>query len=201
MKSIDADPFLVNSINKQSSNGNRNHPWTGRIVAGASILSIVGVIILILLLGIPISALVIGVRYRDPRYCPIEPRISLFLIVSGSISIGSIIFAILISLMTIFSIYQRSSVSIILAIILWIILILSSIFLIVWLIIGSVWTFSVHNRVIHDYDRINHFYLYTYCHPVLYKFTFVYLIVTYILIAISCCSRCFNCKSHSEEEN
>jgi hypothetical protein len=166
-------------------------------VAGASILSL---IVLSLLLVVPITALIVGIHYRDPRYCPIEPRISLFLIVSGSIALACGVVMILISVLTMFFASQRSSISIILGIILCIIIFLTGIFSTVWLIIGSVWTFSVRSGVTHRYDTINNYYTYNYCHPVLYQFTFIYLIVAYVGLGIQCCYSCYTnmCRSTSE---
>jgi hypothetical protein len=172
--------------------------WS-RIVGGISA-SIIGLIILSIFLALPITELVIGTRYRDPRYCPIEPRISLFLIVHGSVLISSIIFMILRIVMTIFVAAKNSTVAICLSIMLTILSYIILTFLIIWLITGSVWTFGVHNRVIHHYDTVRNFYLYTYCHPVLYKFTFTYLIISYVLIAIQCCFQFLSSQFRSSKE-
>ena len=185
-KKVNYDPLIVDSVNPQSSSKEISHPWTIGVLGGAAA-SVCFLIILCLLLAVPITVFVIGTRYRDPRYCPIEPRISLFLIVHGSVALGWILLMIIISLMTMFCAYRRSSAAIFLGIILFLIIFLNLFFSLIWLIIGSVWTFNVRNRVTYQYDPINHFYPYNYCHPLLYKFTFTYLIVSYVLMAIQCC--------------
>jgi hypothetical protein len=184
------DPLLATSTKPRFVNKNKSRPWIRGVLVGTTA-SICCLIVLIILLAIPITVLVIGTRYRDPRYCPIEPRISLFLIVHGSILIGWITFTILTIIMAIIFAAGHSTISIALVVILSVLNFLILIFSIVWLIIGSVWTFSVYNRVIYEYDTINHFYLYTYCQPLLYKFTFVYLIVSWVLMAIQCCLQSF----------
>ena len=178
------DDFDRQPISKKKISGN----WAVRACLGG-IGSIICLIILVILLALPITVLIIGTRYRDPRYCPIQPRISVFLMVNGGVSLGYIIFSILALILITISASRRSFAAIILIIIFGIVLALVLIFSLIWLIIGSVWTFGVRNRVIHEYDRMNNFYLYTYCHPVLYKFTFAYLIVSYILIAFQCCQQ------------
>ncbi|CAF3745393.1 unnamed protein product [Rotaria sp. Silwood1] len=93
-----------------SANGANRNPldktelksWIALIVTAVAATSIFGLVWLIILLAVPIILLVIGTRYRDPRYCPIEPRISLFLIVSGSVALALITLNIIISVVTIF---------------------------------------------------------------------------------------------------
>ncbi len=191
------DPFLVNSVQRRPSH-KRNSYRFGR-VAGGTAASIFCVIILSIFLAMPITVLVIGTRYQDPRYCPIEPRISLFLIVHGSVSLVWIFLMILMILMAIFLATKNSTFVTCFAIVLTIVLYIILIFLLIWLIIGSVWTFSVNDRVIHEYDTVHNFYLYTYCHPVLYKFTFTYLIISYVLTAIQLCYQCMNSLSRSND--
>ncbi|CAF1552950.1 unnamed protein product, partial [Rotaria sordida] len=81
------EPFLTNSVKYKHSSEYQSHSHVGRIISGVAVASVYGLIVLGLLLAIPITLLVIGSRYRDPRYCPIEPRISLFLIVHGIVSL------------------------------------------------------------------------------------------------------------------
>jgi hypothetical protein len=102
-------------------------------------------------------------------------------------------------LMTIFVAAKNSMVASCLVIILTILLYLILTFSVIWLIIGGVWTFSVHNRVTHHYDTVHNYYLYTYCHPVLNKFTFIYLIVSYVLLSIQFCYQILNSPSRSSE--
>jgi hypothetical protein len=184
-----SDPLLLTTVKLRSSNEHTSKSWVAPLVGGG-IASIFCVIILTILLAIPITVLVIGTHYRNPRYCPIEPRISLFLIVHGSVSLGWIVFMILMFAMIIFFAARGSSTPVILGIILSIILFLVSIFSIIWLIVGSVWTFRIHNWITYEYDPFNHYYPFNYCQPVLYKFTYAYLIVSYVVIALQCCCQC-----------
>jgi hypothetical protein len=116
------------------------------------------------MLTIPNSMLVIGVFYRDPYYCPIEPRISRFLIGGGSVSI----------------VYTHSIIAVICVVILSVITIVGQISSIIWLIVGSVWTSSIRNRV--EFIINYPFNIKLYCHWTSYQFTFAYLIIIYILL-------------------
>jgi hypothetical protein len=182
--------FSTNPLNRsrRTSGIDPSHPWVRYVVTGAAVASIFGVIILVLMLAIPISMLAVGVRYRDFLYCPIEPRISRFLIVGGSISLIWIILTIILSLITMFFAYTRSMISVICVVILSVIIIIGQIFLIIWLIVGSVWTFSIRNRV--EYTINYPWNIRFYCQRTLYQFTFVYLIIIYILIALQCVCQC-----------
>ena len=192
-KAADRDPFLPNSVEFRPLNEKKSGPWMRYLVAGVAGASVFCLIILIILLAIPFTVLAIGVHYRDPRYCPIEPRLSLFLIVNGSVSLAWIVITILITIMTIIAAYNRSLIiSVILPVILSIIIFVSMIFSIIWLIIGSVWTFRIYNRVTTQYDVMNNFYPFNYCHPVLYRFTFALIIISYVFIIFQFCFQCFN---------
>jgi hypothetical protein len=105
---------------------------------------------------------------------------------------------ILMILMAIFLAAKNSTFVTCFAIVLTIVLYIILIFLLIWLIIGSVWTFSVNDRVIHEYDTVYNFEMF-YCHPVLYKFTFIYLIISYVLITIQCCFLRFNSQFRSND--
>jgi hypothetical protein len=189
-QSIPLNPISPNSFNRPHpfSKIEPSYPWIRYIVSGTTVGSIFGLVILILMLAIPISMLVIGVRYRDPYYCPIEPRLSHFLIVSGAVLLVWIIIVIFLSLVTMFFGYTSSKISLGCVFILSIKIFILLIFLIIWLIVGSIWTFSIRNRV--EYT-INHpFHFYFYCHKTLYQFTFVYLIILFIFIPLLICFRC-----------
>jgi len=187
---IPLNPISPNSFNRPHpfSKIEPSYPWIRSIVSGTSVASIFGLVILVLMLSIPISMLVIGVRYRNPYYCPIEPRLSHFLIVSGSVLLVWIIIVIILSLVTMFFGYTRSKLSLTCVFILSIKIFILLIFLIIWLIVGSVWTFSIRNRVEHTINYPFNFYFY--CHKTLYRFTFAFLIILFILIALQIFSRC-----------
>ncbi|CAF1508671.1 unnamed protein product, partial [Rotaria sordida] len=108
------ESLLVSIPNYNKSNLKRSSSNVGLIVGGFAIVSVIGIVILSLLLAIPITVLVIGLHYRDPRYCPIEPRISLFLIVHGSVSIGCLITNILFGVIILLLIRRDSSPAVIL---------------------------------------------------------------------------------------
>ena len=179
LHSISTNPL---NRSRRISGFDPSHPWIRYAVSGAAVASIFGVIILVLMLAIPISMLAMGVRYRDFLYCPIEPRISHFLIVGGSISLIWIILTIILSIITMFFAYTRSIISVICVVILSVIIIIGQIFLIIWLIVGSVWTFSIRNRVEFIINYPINFRVY--CYKPLYQFTFAYLILIYIFIAL-----------------
>ena len=50
---------------------------------------------------------------------------------------------------------------------------------------GNVWVFGANNRVQHDNPQLN-----TYCQMTLYRFAFWIIIITYIMMAVSCCLSC-----------
>jgi hypothetical protein len=191
-KENDLDQFLVNSSEYRSVNENTSQSLVRCLVGGVASASIFCLIILFILLIIPITVLVVGINYHDPRYCPIEPRISLFLIVSGSVSLGWIVLTIVVTILTIMAASRRPFNSVGLVIVLSVIILIITIFSIIWLIIGSVWTFSVYMWVTYNYDTMNNFYPYNYCQPELYRFTFVYLILSFILVVFQCSYYCFN---------
>ncbi len=187
---IPLNPISSNRFSPQRlfSDIEPNYPWVRSFVGAVAVASIFGIVILIVMLAVPISMLVIGVRYRDPYYCPIEPRISHFLIVAGSVALVWIVLTILLSLATMFYAYTRSIITIICVVILSLSIFILQIFLIIWLIIGSVWTFRVRSRV---QFVINYpFNFPVYCNRTLYQFTFTYLIIVYILLALQCCVQC-----------
>jgi len=63
-------PLLDNSGKYRSLNGSTSHPWIHRVLLGVAE-SVFYLITLTILLALPITVLVIGTRYRSPRYFPI----------------------------------------------------------------------------------------------------------------------------------
>jgi hypothetical protein len=186
---IPLHPLLDNSSKRRSLNGNASRPWFRRVLL-SGVGSAFCLIILTILLALPITVLIIGIYYHDRRYCPVEPRISLFLIVHGSVSLGWILLTFISIILIIMATRRRSVTATIPAIILYAILCLIMIFSFAWVIIGSIWTLSVHGRVIYEYDTNYYFYPFYYCNSSLYEFTFVYLFLSYVFIAIQCCYQC-----------
>jgi hypothetical protein len=191
-KEIDLDQFLVDPSERKFFNENKSQSWVRYLVGSVVTPSIFSLIVFGLLLFIPITVLVVGINYQDARYCPIEPRISVFLIVNGSVLLGWIALIIIVTVFTITATNHCPFIFTFLAIVFSIIIIISTIFSIIWLIIGSVWTFSVYYWITYYYDAQNNFYPYNYCQPELYRFTFIYLILSYVFAFLQCCYYCFN---------
>ena len=189
-KKILLQPISLNSHDRPNpfTKIEPNYPWIRYLVMVAAVTSVIGIIILVLMLSIPIAMLAIGARYRHFLYCPMEPRLSLFLIVGGSVSLSWIVLTIVLSLLTMFLPYKRSIISVICVGILSLLIILGQIFSIIWLIVGSVWTFRIRNYVQHI---INYPYnLPVYCDKKLYQSTFAFIIIIYVLFALQICIRC-----------
>ncbi|CAF0745092.1 unnamed protein product [Adineta ricciae] len=192
--------LLVDRSKQRPSNENQSTSWVQTLAGSVVAPSTLSLVIFFLLLFIPITALVIGIYYHDPRYCPIEPRLSIFLIVNGSVSIGWILLIIFATILTIMTAkYPNSSALATLVIVFSGFVILLLIFLIIWLIFGSIWTFNVYYWVNYYYDARTNFYPYDYCQPEFYRFTFVYLIFSYVFMFFQCAYHCFNNKLVSTE--
>lgn len=71
---------------------------------------------------------------------------------------------------------------------------LISLFLFVWIIIGSVWVFGFYDEY-RDRDCANNTNADNCCHPVPYLFSFVTLVVIYVFsfLSLCCCCCCFIC--------
>jgi hypothetical protein len=191
-KEIDLDQFLVDPSERKFFNENKSESWVRYLVGSVVTPSIFSLIVFGILLFIPITVLVVGINYQDARYCPMEPRISLFLIVNGSVLLGWIVLIIIVTLITIMATDHCPFILTFLVIVFSVIIIISTIFSMIWMIIGSVWTFSVYYWITYYYDAQNNFYPYNYCQPELYRFTFIYLIFSYVFAFLQCCYYCFN---------
>ncbi len=64
--------------------------------------------------------------------------------------------------------------------------VLISIFVFIWFICGCVWVFSIQDQVKFEPEFKS-----DYCQPVLYKATYILLIITIVWAAIQCCVSCF----------
>jgi hypothetical protein len=60
------------------------------------------------------------------------------------------------------------------------------IFLFIWFIIGCIWIYRSWNKVQYIDPNQNN-----YCHPVLYRFTFSFLLLALLLQILSCCQSCW----------
>jgi len=143
-------------------------------------------IALCIILIVPILQLSIGLTYMSQ--CPVNRLIPIYLIVTGACGIGSIGLTIMMVVSFICCIKQNSIAGscingCIIGVILFIIF-LTSFFLFAWFIVGNVWVFGAKNKVSFNENSSD------YCHPILYQFAFWIIIVTYIMIVVSCCLSC-----------
>ncbi|CAF1512659.1 unnamed protein product [Rotaria magnacalcarata] len=163
-----------------------DYSWASRVFAIAGVTSIAALVILAIGLPFPVAMLWIGSRFHHPMYCPVEPRISLFLIVGGSSSLTWLLLTIIISSLTLVVKGSRSYLLVCFIVLMSSMIVLLQVFNFIWLIIGSVWTFSVKNQVQYTYQYESNF-----CQKLLYQFTYVYLIIIWILFGLqSCCQFC-----------
>jgi len=112
--------------------------------------------------------------------CPIEPRVPIYLVVSGAINLTSVLFTIVASFLHIkekddniigFFYVTFSAV----------IIMIFQLFNFIWLILGTVWLFSVFNEV--QYGNMNEK---TYCQGNVYQYTLVSIILQYIIPVLIC---------------
>lgn len=167
--------------NQEKNHRIMSHLWFRLLLIATAVKSILGLIILSSLLIVSIIVLSMGFYFRHSYHCPIAPDISLFLIVAGSASIEWIILSFYLSIITIFSKYIRSRRLVIFIILIAWMIIITNLFLIVWLVYGSIWTLKVFDTVQYTKPHMK-----TFCKQSLYQFTLGYLILTYILSALQC---------------
>ncbi|CAF1026292.1 unnamed protein product [Adineta ricciae] len=142
---------------------------------------------LCIVLVIPILQLVFGIVYLDQ--CPINVYIPIYLIVTGACGIAAIGLTMVIVIAFVCCIKQDSiagsciSGCVIGAVVFFIFIM--SFFLFGWFIAGNVWVFGAKTTV--NFEKENSPY---YCHKTLYEFAFWIIIVTYILMVVSCCVSC-----------
>ncbi|CAF1545742.1 unnamed protein product [Didymodactylos carnosus] len=159
----------------------------------ATLSSICVLVILGIVSALPCTMLALGIKYRDE--CPIEHKIPLYLIVHGSIALIHIVLGI--------SMFFTVLASNIIRYIQHLISQTLSLFIFIWLIIGSVWLFSVKSKVQYNQKIIYNIYEGNswwmansrYCNETLYKFTMAMLILGFISNALACCSSCMRFRS------
>ncbi|CAF3425545.1 unnamed protein product [Rotaria socialis] len=141
---------------------------------------------------IPIIQLGIGLNYKGQ--CPINQQIPTYMIVAGICGLALVGLSLLIAITFICFVPGSTALTVlanccvsfnVLA------AFIISIFLFIWFIFGCAWVFSLRNKVqFQDLLKPN------YCQPVLYKATFILLIITIIFACIQCCISCFRqCRS------
>lgn len=170
-----------NMDHQQSNHMIMSHQWIRLLLIATAVKSILGLLILFFLFLLSLIVFIVGLRFHHSYFCPVEPKISLFLMIAGVISTQWVILSAILSIITIVQTHFRSLIVISLNIAIALTIVLMNIFLIIWLIFGSLWTLTVLERV--QYVNPN---LDTFCDLTLFRFTLVYLIVTYILSGLQC---------------
>lgn len=115
--------------------------------------------------------------------CPAEPRIPIYLIVSACVNLLSIAFTILACLLHWWK-RDGNLLGFFCVISAAVIIILLQFFNFVWLIVGSVWVFGIRPSV--QWTSIN---AENYCQGNLYQYTFISIILQYILPWLICCCK------------
>ncbi|CAF0823681.1 unnamed protein product [Adineta ricciae] len=171
-----------NAIIKEKSNHKvMSQLWFRVLLVATTVKSILGLIILFGLLGLSICVFLVGFHFRQSRHCPIESKISLFLIIAGSGSIEWIVLSIILSTITIVLKHIRSFILVWFIILLALLILITNIILFGWVICGSVWTLKVFDSVQYTNRSMN-----TFCQQTLYHFSLGYLVMTYVLTALQC---------------
>lgn len=152
-------------------------------------------IVLLIALPIPVAALLIGIKYQNRNNCPLEPRISLFLIVQGASLIAWILLTMVISLLAIYFKNRRGPQLPILIILITLSIWLLNIFKYIWLMLGAIWTFSIVKKVQFSKQDENN-----YCHQTLYKFAYIYLIVLSVAMILESCCQVLRCCCSRKED-
>ncbi|CAF0777385.1 unnamed protein product [Didymodactylos carnosus] len=160
-----------------------------RLCAGG-IGTVVSLLYLCFVLVVPVAKLTLGIIFIDQ--CPIEPNIPLYLIIAGSCGITVVLLLIISSgcaLLRSFNNKEKTGHFLVMFIISAATGIRRAVavFLFVWFFVGNIWIFGVRSRGVQT-ERADS--TPTYCHPVLYTFSFWLLIATYISAILTCCIKC-----------
>jgi len=115
--------------------------------------------------------------------CPIEPRIPIYLVVSGTINLASILFTIVASFLHIKE-KDDNIIGFFYVTFSALIIIIFQLFNFIWLLLGTVWLFSVFSQV--EYENMNEK---NYCQGHLYQYTLVSIILQYIIPILICCCK------------
>ncbi|KAK6753001.1 hypothetical protein RB195_012546 [Necator americanus] len=141
--------------------------------------TVVAVILFSLLLAVGVLEILIGAM--NIGSCPIRPLIPIWLVVAGSVSSLRNITGILLS------VWDDKSGRI--AAVRELLIGIFAAFWIIWLILGSYWTYGIYNDVVYDEGKQN------YCDQLTYKFTFGIITLTYVIVGVllCCCCYCIVC--------
>lgn len=154
-----------------------------RKIAGINVLSLTCSIICIIF-DLIFTLITLGIGASNQSSCPIEPRIPIYLIVFACINLISLCFSISSCIIhnrkkdqhIIGFYYVHCSA---------ILIIIFQLFNFIWVIIGSIWIFSIFNDV--QYTQAN--YPKTYCQANIYQFAVVSIILQYVLPFVLCCCK------------
>ncbi|CAF0955341.1 unnamed protein product [Adineta steineri] len=180
---LDLNPFPT--IETQSSIRTETTDYSRilRRIAGINTSSIPCVVVCIAFdLIFTLITLVVGAS--NISACPIEHRIPIYLIVSSVVNLVSIFFTIVACILhrkekddNIIGFFCVISSAII--------IIILQLFIFIWLILGTVWLFSIFNQVEYD-PQLNST---NYCQSALYKYTMISIILQYIIPIVMCCCK------------
>jgi hypothetical protein len=129
------------------------------------------------------SLLTLVVGGSNIAACPIEPRIPIYLVVVATVNLTSISFTIV---ATILHIREKDDnmIGFFYVTLSAIIIMVLQLFCFIWLIVGTVWVFSIINQVQHT--KMNEE---TYCQGNIYQYTQVSVILQYIIPCLICCCK------------
>lgn len=137
-----------------------------------------------LLLDLIFTLITLGIGASNQASCPMEPRIPIYLIVLGCTNLLSICISLVACLLH----YRDKDERI------WgfccvhfsaVLIILFQLFNFIWLIIGSIWVFTVFTDVQYADPKQAH----TYCREQLYQFAIISVILQYVLPFVLCCCK------------
>ena len=115
--------------------------------------------------------------------CPVEFRIPIYLVVCAVFNLTSIFFTIVGSYLHIKKLDEHNVFGYLYITATALVIIILQIFLFIWLIMGTIWVFSVFNRV--EYEQLN---AKDYCQRNVYQYTLASVVLQYIFpLAICCC--------------
>jgi hypothetical protein len=153
-----------------------------RIIAGINTPSIPCAVICIAF-DLIFTLITLTVGATNLLACPIEPRIPIYLVVLGSINLVSVCLTIVASFLHIKE-KDDNIIGFFYVTLSAIIIIIFQLFNFIWLILGTVWLFSVFSQV--EYTDMNNP---NYCQQKIYQYTLASIILQYIIPILICCCK------------
>jgi len=189
LRSISVDLNTTPTVGEQPSRSSLQLETTDysellRKIAGINVLSFTCSIICIIF-DLILTLIILGMGASNQSSCPIQPRIPIYLIVYGSINLISICFSISACIIHSRKKIKKNMIGFFYVHSAAVIIILLQLFNFIWLIIGSIWVFSIFNNVQYTQtDQSN-----TYCQSNIYQFTVVIIILQYVFPLVLCCCK------------